>query len=260
MRTDKMSNMIKRYVLVCFALAICLVAGSQASIIGAFDGSGIGTAYPAFSSLAAAHADFMGTVQDSITFSEFSVGTVINNQYSTSKGVTFSNTGQQLASVMYEGYHATSGYILEPLDGYDGSYNLDMDKALAEYPNNDATPFTITFANPVSTVGSFVGMGKEGTVDTLTVTALDALNNVLAVLSVKTAPWANDRNREGLWGIRSDSADIAKIVIRNDSSVNYANALIFDTLQWSRQPMQVPEPATVGVLSLGALSLIIRKK
>jgi hypothetical protein len=252
--------MIKRYVLVCFAAVIFLAAGSQASIIGVFDGSGIGTAYTNFSSLAAAHASFMGTVQDSITFSEYQVGTVINNQYSTSRGVTFSNSGEQLACVMYEGYNAMSGYILEPLDGYDGSYKPDNDKALAEYPNNDASPFTITFANPVSAVGSFLGMGKEGTVDTLTLTAMNVSNDVLAVLSVKTASWADDRNREGLWGIRSSSADIAKITIRNDSYVNYANALIFDTLQWSSQPTSIPEPATIGILSLGALSLIRRKR
>lgn len=254
--------MIKRYVSVCLIATMLLAAGSQASIIGVFDGSGIGTAYTTFSSLAADHSAFMGTVQDSITFDEYSVGTVISNQYIASKGVTFSNPGEQLACVMYEGYNAVSGYILEPLDGYDGSYNQDMDKALAEYPNNDSSPFTITFANPVSTIGSFVGMGKEGTIDTLTITALDTLNNVLAVLTVKTAPWADDRNREGLWGIRSSFADIAKITIRNDSCANYANALIFDTLQWSSQPAQtpIPEPSTIGILSLGALSLIRRKK
>jgi hypothetical protein len=254
--------MNKKYIPICLAAVIFLAAGSQASIIGVFDGSGIGTAYPTFSSLAAAHADFMGTVRDSITFSEYQVGTVIDNQYSTSKGVTFSNTGQLLACVMYEGYNAVSGYILEPLDGYDGSYKPDMDKILAEYPNNGPSSFTINFANPVAAVGSFVGMGKEGTIDTLTITALDISNNVLAVLTVKTDPWADDRNREGLWGIRSGSADIAKITISNDSSVNYANALIFDTLQWSSQPTPtlIPEPATIGILCLGALSLIGRKK
>ncbi|MGB8225659.1 MAG: PEP-CTERM sorting domain-containing protein [Sedimentisphaerales bacterium] len=252
--------MIKRNTLVCLTAVIILAAGSQASIIDVFDGGGIGTTYTNFSSLAAAHANFMGTVQDSITFSEYQVGTVIDNQYSASKGVTFSNPGQQLACVMYEGYSATSGYIPEPLDGYDGSYKPDMDKALAEYPNNDASPFTITFANPVSTVGSFAGMGKEGIIDTLTITAMDASNKVLAVLTVKTAPWTDDRNREGLWGIRSSFAEIAKITIRNNSCDNYANALIFDTLQWSSQPMSVPEPATIGILSLGALSLIGRKK
>ncbi|MGA2916457.1 MAG: PEP-CTERM sorting domain-containing protein [Sedimentisphaerales bacterium] len=252
--------MIKRYIPICLAAVIVLAAVSQASIIGVFDGSGIGTAYTSFSSLAAAHAAFMGTAQDSITFSEYDVGTVINNQYSASKGVTFSNTGQQLACVMYEGYNATSGYILEPLDGYDGSYKPDMDKALAEYPNNGPSPFTINFAHPVATVGSFVGMGKEGTVDTLTITALDISNNVLAVLTVKTSPWLDDRNREGLWGIRSNSADIAKITISNDSSVNYANALIVDTLQWSSQLTTVPEPTTISILCLGALSLIGRKK
>jgi hypothetical protein len=252
--------MIKRNAIVCLTAVIILATASQASIIDVFDGRGIGTVYTNFSSLASAHADFMGTIQNSITFSEYEVGTIVNNQYSISKGVTFSNTGQQLACIMYEGYNAVSGYILEPLDGYDGSYKPDMDKALAEYPNNDESPFTITFTNPVSVVGSFVGMGKEGTVDTLTITALNASNDVLAVLSVKTALWTDDRNREGLWGIRSSSADIAKITIRNDSTVNYANALIFDTLQWSSQPMQIPEPATILILSLGASVLIARKK
>jgi hypothetical protein len=253
--------MIKRNVIVCLTAVIIMAAGSQASIIGVFDGGGIGTAYTDFSSLAAAHSNFMGTVQNSITFSEYDVGTVINNQYSTTKGVTFSNTGQQLASVMYEGYNATSGYILEPLDGYDGSYMPDMDKALAEYPNNSPSPFTITFTNPVATVGSFVGMGKEGTVDTLTITAFDTLNNVLTKLIVKTDPWADDRNREGLWGIRSSFADIAKITISNDSCDNYANALIFDTLQWSSQSSaSIPEPATVILLTIGGMIVSLGNK
>lgn len=246
---------------VCLVMVLCVqsLASAQTIEIDVFDGSGIGTAYNNFSSLAVAHADFMGVVQDSITFSEYDAGTVINNQYSTSKGVTFSNLGQQLACVMYEGYNSVSGYILEPLDGYDGSYKPDMDKALAEYPNN-SSPFTIAFANPVSAVGSFVGMGKEDSIDTLTITAFDTLNNALTVFTVKTAPWADDRNREGLWGIRSSSANIAKITISNDSSVSYANALIFDSLQWSSQPVVVPEPSTIGILSLGILSLIRKKK
>ena len=253
--------MIKRNAIVCLTAVIIMAAGSQASIIGVFDGGGIGTAYTDFSSLAAAHSNFMGTVQNSITFSEYDVGTVINNQYSTSKGVTFSNTGQQLASVMYEGYNATSGYSIEPLDGYDGSYKPAMDKVLAEYPNNGASPFTISFTNPVATVGSFVGMGKEGTVDTLTITAFDTLNNVLTKLIVKTDPWADDRNREGLWGIRSDFADIAKITISNDSSDNYANALIFDTLQWSSQSSTpIPEPATVILLTIGGMIVSLGNK
>jgi len=250
------------FILVKLAAVIFLAAGSQASIIGVFDGSGIGTAYPTFSSLAAAHADFMGTVQDSITFGEYSVGTVINNQYSASKGVTFSNIGEQLSCVMYEGYNAVSGYILEPLDGYDGSYKPDMDKALAEYPNNDSSPFTITFANPVATVGSFAGMGKEGIVDTLTITAFDTLDNILAVMIVKTAPWADDLNREGLWGIHSGFADIARITIRNDSCDNFANALIFDTLQWSSQlaEIQIPEPSTLAIFAVTSLCFMVKKK
>lgn len=252
--------MIKKNVIFCLALAVILAAYSHASIIGSFDGSGIGTTYTSFSSLEGAYAGFMGVSQNSITFSEYDAGTVITNQYSASKGVTFSNTGQQLACVMYEGNNGVSGYVLEPLDGYDGSYEPDMDKALAEYPNDGPSPFTISFASPVSTVGSFIGMGKEGSIDTLTVTALDAMNNVLGVITVKTDPWQDPSNREGFWGIKSDSADIAKIIIHNDSNVNYANALIFDNLQWSNQPTTSPEPATIVILSFGVIGCFVKRK
>jgi hypothetical protein len=256
-------------------ITICLVAGmllalsstSEATIVGTFDSSGIGSTYLTFASLAAAHDAFMGTPEDSITFSEFAVPTTVTTQYSASKGVTFSNVGGTLSTVMYEGNTAAGGYILDPLDGYDGTYMPDSDKAYCRFPNTDAgSPYTITFATSMATVGSFIGMGVidpaertvKGPVKTLTVKAYDASNVLLATLSVNTDQWVQLYNREGFWGIHSDTANIKTITILNDYPVNYLNAMEFDNLEWSSTP--VPEPATVALLGLGALSLIRRKR
>ena len=247
----------------CVAIVVvCLVFNAQAAYT-TFDGSGIGTTYTTFTSLATAYAGFMGTTQDSITFSEFAVPTTVTSQYSASKGVIFSNVGGVLSTVMYEGDTATSGYKLDPLDGYDGTYMLDSDKAYCRYPNADpGSPYTIIFSTPVATVGSFIGMGVidpaertvKGGIKTLTVNAYDASNALLTTLTVNTDQWVNLLNREGFWGIQSDTANITKITILNDYPVDYLNAMIFDNLEWSSSVAVVPVP---GAILLGGIGVTL---
>lgn len=253
--------------LIIFSVLMFGALPAQAGIVGIFDGAGIGTTYTTFASLQAAHDAFMGVTDDVITFSEFAVPTTVTTQYSASKGVTFSNVSGTLSTVMYEGDAAASGYKLEPIDGYDGTYMPDSDKMYCKYPNTTAaTPYTITFATPVATVGSFIGMGvidtaertTKGPVKTLTIKAFDASNALLATVTANADQWVQLFNREGFWGIQSDTADIAKITILNDYPTNYLNAMMIDNLEWSQTP--VPEPATIALLGLGVLGLLKRRR
>ena len=181
-----------------------------------------------FASLQTAHASFLGSAEQSITFDGLS-GVISPTQFSASHGVTFSNLGQI-------GADAEGSTSIESLDGYDGSYQADGDTVYATYPNH-ILPLTLDFASPVARVGSFVGIGKEGSVDTLTVTALDSTGAILTTQTVPTQPFANGQNREGFWAVGTDVAAISRVTIQNDSSLNFANALILDTLEWSTTPI-----------------------
>ena len=54
-------------------------------------------------------------------------------------------------------------------------------------------------------------------------------------------------NREGLWALSVDAASIAKVSILNDNPINFGNALILDTLEWSVTPtLGAPLAASVS--------------
>lgn len=214
-------------------------------VANGFDGSG----YATFASLQTAYATFLGSTDNSVTFDGLS-GVILPTQFTASRGVTFSNLGQIGAS--NEG-----SATIENLDGYDGSYQANGNTVYASYPN-DGTAFTIDFATPVAAVGSFVAMGKEGTVNTLTINALDSSGAILKTLSVPTQVFADGQNREGFWAISTDVAAISRVTILNDSHVNFANTLILDTIEWSSTPLVVSAiSATAEFSSLQIQPLII---
>lgn len=240
-----------RRALVVAAIVAALTSPTGAGVIGIFNGGGIGTTYTTFSALRAGYEAFIGNVDPTaiITFNDLAIGTAVTNQYSPSEGVTFSNSSDWLQGVSYEGYVASGSIMVEGLDGYDGTYAPNGDKVYAKVRNtNVATPLTITFATPRFEVGSFIAMGKEGTIDTYTIEAFNAAGVKLTSMQVKTALWNEPSNREGFWGVKSDTAEIVRITILNNSNVDYASAVILDNV--------IPEPASLTVLILGGLVLL----
>ena len=71
--------------------------------------------------------------------------------------------------------------------------------------------------------------------------------------------WTNGDNTEGYWGAKSDTADIAKVTFVSPTPT-YAVTTLDDIAWVVSDTATIPEPATIGLLGLGALSLIRRKK
>ena len=193
-------------------------------LVDSFDGTGAAN----FAALQAAHAAFLGTTDTSLTFTGVS-GVITPTQFTVSHGITFSNL--DLIGGDNEGSVA-----IENLDGYDGSYQPDGDTVYANYPNH-LQPLTFEFDTPVARVGSFVAIGAQGPINTLTITAFDSTGAILQSLSVPTQSFTDSDNREGLWALSVDAAAIAKVSILNDNPINFGNALILDTLEWSTTPV-----------------------
>ncbi len=144
-------------------------------------------------------------------------------------GVLFAN--QDASSVFQEGPS-----VVEALDGYDGSYADDGDNVYVILENH-LDPFTITFDEPVSAVGSFIATGKEGVIADVTVSAFDAADNLITVFVAHVRPFADPDNREGFWAIETTGgAEIAKVTIQNNNPIDFGNVLVVDNLQWVRTP------------------------
>ena len=141
--------------------------------------------------------------------------------------------------ILFENLHGIGGRdegdpgSIQNLDGYDGSIRPDGDRVYASWPNH-VEPLTIHFADPVSTVGSFVATGKEGDVNTLTVSAFDSDGNLLTSYQATVEAHDDPDNREGYWALQAEGNEIATVTIRNDNPTDYGNALIVDDLTFSR--------------------------
>ena len=165
-----------------------------------------------------------------LTFDEFGAN-FRGDEYAQSHGVTidFGDVQPGLFGVYAEG----DPNSVEQLDGYDGEYRADGNPVLVKWPNHE-TPLTIDFDEPVSTVGSFIGTGVQGDVNSLTIEAFDVEGNQLLTTSAIVDIHQDDQNREGFWGIRADAEVISKVTIRNDNPTDFGNALIMDDLTFAR--------------------------
>jgi hypothetical protein len=228
----------------------CWTPCGRGEIITQFDGHEIGETIHSFADLHEVYAGFVGVVSGEIEFNGFEVGTEITDQWQLSHGVVFSNvTGEG----QVDGIRLAGGDDIEAVDGYDGTYQPADDPVLTKWPNIDfGSPLTMTFDPPVAAVGSFIGTGVEGIVDTVTIDAFDIHGEQLISMRVQLDLWDNEDNREGFWALRADASEIAAVTILNDNSHNFGNAVFIDTIQWNDQP-SVPEPST---LVLGLLSLL----
>jgi hypothetical protein len=241
-------------------IAICLVAGmllvlsstSKAAII-TFDGS---AGYASIGDLQTAYSAFMGTIDDVITFEEFSpAGSAypVGDFYLASKGVRFSGEGDNVRIMPANG-GAVSGWQQGYVDGKPND-NMVYNKI---YNSNPLAALTVVmFDKPVMEIGSFIA-DSWPTQHTLTVELYDSAGNLLATVNPQVNVWTNGDNTEGYWGVKSDIADIAKIKFVSPSQ-NYGVTTL-DDIGWAVSESVIPEPATMCMLGFGALSLIRRKK
>ena len=146
-------------------------------------------------------------------------------------------------------------YLKGDIDAFTELVTAHEDMVFATSHNHKAKKaFTFSFKEPVAVVGSFVGMGGDGLIDTLTIQVFGSHKRLLSELTVSTDTWSDLENREGFWGIRSDEAEIHRITIINDSNDHWGSTLVFDNLSWSATA--IPEPATLTLLGCGAAMFV----
>ncbi|MCA9215048.1 MAG: hypothetical protein KDB27_18390 [Planctomycetales bacterium] len=164
-------------------------------------------------------------------------------------GLRFENLGD--ASYQREGDPGS----VENLDGYDGSYDADGSIVLVK-TGNDTDGLTLVFDPPVIGVGGFLGTGKEGEDETVTLAAYNAAGELLIETQQTVRAFVDPSNREGLWGLRVQVPLIARVTITNDNKTPFGNALILDNLQMLRpsgDPCDINLDGTVDRIDLEVL-------
>ncbi len=238
-----------RFSLVIPVLTLALAAVPACGSMVWFDETNAANGgWTAFADLVAGYRAFLDRPEAVITFDDLATGQRLGQQYLDSHGVEFLNTavGRHAA---YSRIQPEGGAIVEHVTGYDGSYMPHGNPMVVKFDNHiQATPFTIVFDDPVSAVGAFVGMGVQGTVHTLTVSAYAADNAMLTSRVIHSWLWEDSdrwQNYETFFALRAPEALISRVEILNNSTVDFANGLLLDNLAWERAagPLGVPEPA-----------------
>jgi hypothetical protein len=224
-----------------------------------FDPSAGSRGYKGFADLEAAYESFVTPGLERIEFGLLADGVKLDEQYSSDYGVSFLNSGGGRYDA-YSGVRPEGGSFVENLTGYDGSYMPDGSKVYLKFDNNvSATPFTILFNTPVSEVGSFLAVGKEGTVHSLTITVYDVAGRIVGQNVIDSWLWdctTAKQNYETFFALRTDSASIARVEIVNNSTTDYSNALVMGNLSFLRT---VPEPASLAFMAVGWFTLCRRR-
>jgi hypothetical protein len=251
-KTERKEKMKKLITIFAAVVMLLVLSSTSEATITTFDSSG---AYATIGDLQTAYSAFMGTIDDMITFEEFSPGSasLVGDYYLAGKGVRFLNEVDirilQANGGAYGGWQ--QGYV----DGKPTG-NMLYNKISNANPLSELT--VLMFNSPVKEIGSFVSnstLSYTGPMST-EIKAYDSAGNLLTTVTAVTRSWGNADNIEGYWGIKSDIA-IAKVTfLAPTPPPQYADVTTLDDIAWV-----VPEPATMLLLGLGGIvSLIYRKK
>ncbi len=229
-----------------------------------FDETNGGSGFDTFAELVKAYDSFTGIADQVITFEELTEGSILSDQYAGKYGVTFKNTAGDRHS--YSGVRKEGGSLAENITGYDGSYMLDGSNVYARFDNDDSSaPFTIAFDKPVSTVGAFVGMGKQGSIHELQVLVYDIEGELLGKQTVESWLWDSNKskqNYESFFAVMMEEAMISRVEILNLATTKFANGLLIDNVAWSSGVgvAPVPEPMTALFSAVGVAYLWTRPR
>lgn len=157
-------------------------------------------------------------------------GVMVGDEYAVSHGVKFENLGA--FGAQSEGNPAN----VENLDGYDGGVYPDGDTVYLSHPNH-VDPFTMHFSPAVSSVGSFLATGIQGTPQTVTIEAFDGDGNLIQSIIIDTNEYNDTQNREAFWAIEAGEDSIARVTILNNNPNDFGNALVIDNIMFTRSPL-----------------------
>lgn len=210
-----------------------------------FDETGGGKGYADFESLAAAHSAFKNEADNLLDLEDIEVGEKLADQYLGDLGVYFSGADggadNNLTGIAAEGTNVT-----EDITGYDGNYQPDGSQVYIRFQNtldNPDAPFTIHFTQPQRTVAAFLGCGVQGSDHSFTVTAYDGSSQPIDVQQVTAELWEEDptgQNYETLFAVKSAIPNIRYVSIVNNSMVDFANALLIDSIEFGTSSAITP--------------------
>jgi hypothetical protein len=202
-----------------------------------FDESAGGGGFADFVSLEAAHDAWVGTTDDVVDFEMLTAGEKVAEQYLGSHGVFFSGADggnyNDLTGVQIE-----DGPYVEQVTGYDGSYQPDGTNVSLRFQNtsvNPDAPFTIEFAGAQCKVAALIACGSQGSDHSFTITVSDGSGNALDTKVSHAQLWETDptgQNCETLFAVESQIPNIRSISILNNSTMEFADALIADTIEF----------------------------
>lgn len=251
-----MQRTTRRILIVAAAATAFFTVGRSTADVIWFDA----TDADSFTHLTQRYQTFLGSDVETIDFTGWRPGTVARDQYATDFGVRFENAAGGPHSA-FSGVRVEGGAIAEHITGYDGSYRPHGDPVYVRFDNHHAaSPFTIHFEQPVATVGAFVGMGVQGDVHSLTVSAYDAADDLIGQQTVESWLWESSsrkQNYESFFGVQADDAVISRVELLNDSTVAYAHSLIVDDISFGTAG--IPEPSTLLLLTAGAVLMTRRR-
>ncbi len=246
-----MSQLSRRFVLPIAVLGV--VAGAMGHARGAVVGY-VNNPTTNSTDFATGVAGLGGTLNTDVNFSTVPLGTLPNNFYLGSDGVTLTPSDSTINQVLFgagpgqgntftgplssgEGLHAASNYL----------YSLS--------PGSGTSSLTISFNTPVLGVGLYTidYFGPEAGTNTLSITAFTGPNGTGTNLGTFTGVHANfQMNFLYFLGLTSSAGDIGSVVFSRSSDFTGDN-LGIGTIEFASAGSVVPEPSSLVSASIAGL-------
>jgi hypothetical protein len=255
------SWMMRGKVALALALASAAAASARADVVTGY------VANPTTNStdFAAGVAALGGTLNTDVNFNAMPTGTLINNFYTASDGVTLTPSDSSINQVLNGVGPGQGNTFSPPLSSGEGTHPASnfLDSVS---PGSGATAsLTISFNTPVLGVGLFTVdyFGPDVGTNTLTVEAFTGANGTGTSLgSFNSVNFNFQPNNLYFMGITSSGADIGSLVFTRGTDET-GDELGIDNIQFATGGGIVPEPSSLAlglIGSLGALSYSWRRR